>query len=98
MDIMLAMVDRPEHKFNVDRADGVSRRHKVGMEINRAVVMERESGSSHQSQLLHQRELVGYGPLFDDFPVHDAMHGDLRSRYLGTRRLETVHLALERAA
>ena len=27
MVIMLAMVDRPEHKFNVDKADGVSRRH-----------------------------------------------------------------------
>jgi hypothetical protein len=27
MDIMPAMVDRPEHKFNVDKADGVSRRH-----------------------------------------------------------------------
>jgi len=28
MDIMLAMVDRPEHKFNVDKADGVSRRDR----------------------------------------------------------------------
>jgi hypothetical protein len=29
MDIMLAMVDRPEHKFNVDKADGVSSRHRI---------------------------------------------------------------------
>ena len=28
-DIMLAVVDRPEHKFNVDMGEGVSRRHSI---------------------------------------------------------------------
>jgi len=98
MDIMLAMVDRPEHKFNVDRADGVSRRDTlaviavsvVAAPVVPALTFDERVDALEAIERFYDSQRIGSRKSFEEAVPRTVLENNVRKYLAQSRNLEQL--------